>query len=86
MCNGNGGDRLCDRKTACAGATVAGGEGVICSDAPDEEAEAALKALGGAPAKLLYELTAILNRLEQQAIKKAGYIVIPRRTIHILKA
>ncbi|MCC8138481.1 MAG: flavodoxin domain-containing protein [Clostridiales bacterium] len=29
-----------------AGATVAGGEGVICADAPDNEAEQALAALG----------------------------------------
>lgn len=40
-------------RTQKAGATVVGGEGVICNDAPDDEAEAALKALGEALAKLL---------------------------------
>ncbi len=36
-----------DRMTA-AGATVVGGEGVICQDAPDGDAEAACKELGKA--------------------------------------
>ena len=34
-----------DRMTA-AGATVAGGEGVICQDAPDDDAKADCEALG----------------------------------------
>ncbi|MCD7820018.1 MAG: flavodoxin domain-containing protein [Lachnospiraceae bacterium] len=36
-----------------AGATVVDGEGVICADAPDDEAEEALKALGEKLAKLM---------------------------------
>lgn len=36
-----------------AGATVVDGAGVICNDAPDDEAEEALKALGEKLAKLL---------------------------------
>lgn len=35
-----------------AGATVVGDEGVICNDAPDGEAEEALRALGGKLAEL----------------------------------
>lgn len=36
-----------------AGATVVGDAGVICNDAPDDEAETALRALGADLAKLL---------------------------------